>query len=260
MKIKILRGGHRGKWYHNTDNIGKEFRVNENDDKRFRTIGGYWVDKDDCVITELPESFCVKRCDDDKWKKYIKWFNRLSNKKGKYKGTVRLYYGFTDKNFEGDFSDKPFGTEIRIDDMIKHIDFYSEPMVLESEEDKMETQKLTRQGLKEIHSIACDNWKKALESWSKRNLFEDYIELSESEVRDMFDACSKEQKLIVSKYLKHTNYSIDIEKLNFTDNYLMEIRNSGEYKHKAFWLSDEYHWEIKIDSDEDICLIPTKKK
>ena len=31
------------------------------------------------------------------------------------------------------------------------------------------------------------------------------------------------------------------------------------YKDKAFFLSDDYNWEIKTDSDGTLCLIPTKK-
>ena len=42
---------------------------------------------------------------------------------------------------------------------------------------------------------------------------------------------------------------------------MIEIRNRYEYCDKAFWLNDVYfNWEIKKDSSNNLCLIPTKKK
>ena len=345
MKIKILRGD-RGKWYHNTDNIGREFGVKEYYEYsllRFNIKGGYRVDEDDCVITELPESFCVKRCDDeDKWMKYIQWLNKNcgSDFGGGIGNTIVPYYGVNVK-FKGWFGNFPFGTEIHIDDIIKHIHFYSEPMVLESEEefdmstnegrlayarkyypigtkyvpldyktgdtypqstvsrnepyitnnpyancysdivagngfiyvdkfdkwaeiikkeDTMETQKLSRKGLKEIHSIACSAWKEALEHYGTRNPLEDYIELTQNEVDAMFLACTKEQLPIVSKYLKKDDGSVDVKTLHLRDNHLIAIRQTGEYKHKAFGLNTEYDWILNFDNEGGLCLIPTKKK
>ena len=339
MKIKILRGD-RGRWYHNTDNIGKEFCVIEYWDSstiRFRVEGGYWVDKDDCVITELPESFCVKRCDDtEKWKKYIKWLNKTYYRT--FGGYTHTFYGVIDNRngLTASNDESSFGTEIHIDDIIKHIHFYSEPMVVESEEEfdmttnegriayaikhypigteykpltsrgtyfckplniefeprfsnvygdikgngdgliysngkwaqiikevkeeKMETQKLSRKGLKEIHSVACSNWKGKLEGMGIRNTLEDYIEVTQNEVDEMFKACTKEQLPIVSKYLKQDDGSVDLETLCLRDNEFLTIRNCFEYTNKAFWLNDKFNWEIKKDSDDELCLIPTKKK
>lgn len=39
----------------------------------------------------------------------------------------------------------------------------------------------------------------------------------------------------------------------------MQIRGSGEYKNKAFFLDNCYNWEIIKDSGGTLCLIPTKK-
>ena len=346
MKIKILRGD-RGKWYYNTDNIGKEFRDIEyigSSSFRFLIKGSYWVDKDDCVITELPESFCVKRCDDnnrDDWNKYLQWLNKQKNYPIPMFGGVDRYkyYGVNGENLHSDYL-YPFGTEIHIDDIIKHIDFYSEPMVIESkeefdlttlegriyyvrkhypigtkfiplnsdgipfysikkidytpryfgscieggfgyiyangkwaeiinevkEETKMETQKLSRQGLKEIHSVACGGWKEILEKYGTTNPLEDYIELTQEQVDTMFNSCTKEQLPIVSKYLKQDDGSVDLSKIAcevYLDSQraMIEIRNRYEYCDKAFWLNDVYfNWEIKKDSNDNLCLIPTKKK
>lgn len=41
---------------------------------------------------------------------------------------------------------------------------------------------------------------------------------------------------------------------------LIEIRNSGPLKHKAFWLSQEFDWKIQDDNTGSLCLIPTLKQ
>jgi hypothetical protein len=135
------------------------------------------------------------------------------------------------------------------------------------EEKVMETQKLSREGLKEIHSVACSSWKNVLESYGSRNPLENYVELTQIEVDKMFAACTETQLPIVSKYLKQDDGSIDLNRCNkdsegFTiqgDDFL-KIRNFGEYKYKSFYLDSMYNWEIKNDSSGILCLIPTKKK
>lgn len=39
----------------------------------------------------------------------------------------------------------------------------------------------------------------------------------------------------------------------------IDIRESGNYEDKAFWLSDQYDWELKIDNENYQVLIPTRK-
>lgn len=264
MKVKILESSG---WYKNF--VGSEFEVDEYEIHapyiRFRVKNNGWTYNDHCVITELPESFCVKRCDDiEKWNKYVYWLNKTY--RWGFNGLLRKYYGYI--NECGSFSDdEPFGTEIHIDDMIKHIDYmvrhikgggqFSKESQLTV---KMNTQKLSRKGLKEIHSIACSTWKNTLEQYGLRNPLEDYIELSQKEIDTMFLACTKDQLPIVSKYLKQDDGSVDLSGYGISYSNIIEIRKSGEYEDKSFWLSESYNWEIKKDSIGKLCLIPTKKK
>jgi hypothetical protein len=133
------------------------------------------------------------------------------------------------------------------------------------EEDRMKTQKLSRKGLKEIHSVACTRWKEALEHYGTRNPLEDYIELSEQEVETMFKECTKEQLPIVSKYLKQDDGSIDLtniknDRSGFILNKQYIIRQDViEYDKKSFWLNNDLNWEIKIVNNLPR-LYPTKKK
>jgi len=286
MKIKILSSAMKTFWY--SDRIGEELIICSYDihdrDNSFKSCELiHYIRNSDCTITELPESFCVKICDDiEKWNKYIKWLNKT------YKSTIDgdefYHYGVFKKGVV--FSDTSFGTEIHIDDMIKHIDYMESQQHIKGgeqfskesqliakmdkiikEEKNMETQKLSRQGLKEIHSIACSSWKNVLEQSGSRNPLEDYIELTQEEVNKMFNACTKEQLPIVSKYLKQDDGSVDVTKFNvsgkgFCDNnhYIIRDREIGKYKRKSFLLSSQYSWEFREDELCQLCLMPTKKK
>jgi len=269
MKIKILKPSD---WYKHF--VGSEFEVDyyeeiSSTNLRFRVEDNGWVYIDHCVITELPESFCVKRCDDDNrddWNKYLQWLNKQKNFP-MFGGVDRYkYYGINGEKLHSDYL-YPFGIEIHIDDMIKHIEYMErhikggEQFHKESQLTvKMNTQKLSRQGLKEIHSIACSSWKITLEGWGSRNPLEDYIELSQKEIDMMFNASDNNQKSILSKYLKQDDGSVDLSDLNISLNKIIDIRKSGEYENKSFWISESYNWEIKKDSIGKLCLIPTKKK
>ena len=285
MKVKILKSKNKTTWY--TNMINQVIDVNYDIQYIRRSFTGkdgvHCLFNDDIVITELPESFCVKRCDDvEKWKKYIKWLNKTYNKE--YYDNVGTYYG-CDMGSCWHLA-TPLGTEIHIDDMIKHIDYMEsqqhinggEQFSKESqliakmdkilkEETNMNTQKLSRKGLKEIHSVACPTWKTNLENYSKRNTLEDYIVLTNIEVDHMFNSCTKEQLPIVSKYLKQDDGSVDVTKFTLSgkgfcdDNfYIIRDREWGEYKKQSFLLSERYDWEIKTDDVGQLCLIPTKKK
>jgi len=326
MKVKILKG-EIGCWYVHADCLGKEFEIESVDyDKdsnaRFGARHNGWIYDEDCVITELPESFCVKRVSySQKWEKYIDWLRNKYDRN--LDGYINIYYGVKDEYSFG--KDKPFGIEINIDDIIKHIDLYSEAMPIESEEEvkedltivdgvklevgqsyylrykhsvqsewvlcritritdhghawsdtkggiitngsydvktieefenksKMGTQKLSRKGLKEIHSVACSNWKGKLEGMGIRNSLEDYIEVTQNEVDEIFKACTKEQLPIVSKYLKQNDGSVDLSKIRydnsgalFGDTYLLRHDDILHLinQTKSFWLNNDYDWKIK---------------
>ena len=359
MKIKILKSDG---WYKSY--VGTEFEVDgyhltSSADLRFSVFNHGWIYSCDCVITELPESFCVKKSDDvEKWRKYINWLNKTYG--SEFDGNHWEYYGIWENGFY--CNDKPFGTEIHIDDMIKHIEYmesqqhikggeqiYKESQLISKmdkefdlttdegrlayakkyypigtkyeplncdgkvyysrlelnadfkpriwvtdtsdnrgievsevgliyhektnrwaeiikEEKNMETQKLSRQGLKEIHSVACSSWKETLEQFGRRNPLEDYIELTQEEINIMFDACTKEQLPIVSKYLKKDEGSVNFndisgDEYNLNGRQLIGKRVIGQYQNKSFYLdSHKFDWEIRKDDYGELCLIPTKKK
>jgi hypothetical protein len=128
----------------------------------------------------------------------------------------------------------------------------------------MEKQRLSRQGLKEIHSVACTGWKEILEKYGTTNPLEDYIELTQAQVDTMFNSCTKDQLPIVSKYLKQDDGSVDVSHCIGTSEAIHDmfgVRMYGEYNKKAFSLNThKYDWQLGLDSEGVLCLIPTKKK
>jgi hypothetical protein len=133
------------------------------------------------------------------------------------------------------------------------------------EEIVMETQRLSRQGLKEIHSIACSAWKRTLEEWGNTNPLEDYVELTQEQVDNIFKACTKEQLPIVSKHLKQDDGSVDVSNVTYNENgallgYKYIIRHNAITSiTNGFWLNPDFNWEVKMISDT-LFLVPTKKK
>ena len=83
--------------------------------------------------------------------------------------------------------------------------------------------------------------------------FDDYVELTQEEVDNIYKSFSDENLKIVSKYLKLDDFSVCI-----VDKKDIRIRKVGKYEMKGFTLNPIYNWEIKKDDNGDICLIPSK--
>ncbi len=62
----------------------------------------------------------------------------------------------------------------------------------------MKTQ-ITREELKKIFDIACNEWKPKIEEFAKRTPFEKTVDFTEKEVNTMIGACTDAQLPIVSK-------------------------------------------------------------
>lgn len=60
---------------------------------------------------------------------------------------------------------------------------------------------IKRSQLKEIHTIACADWKTKIEKLAGRNSLEDEITLTDNEVLDMFNASDENQKKTLRKFL-----------------------------------------------------------
>ena len=74
---------------------------------------------------------------------------------------------------------------------------------------------------------------------------------------------NKDKSVDLSKY-RLPVYTSDIVKsgnLLLPSSLPLQVRIGGKYKDKGFWLSDNYNWEIKQDSECEtwLVLVPTLK-
>jgi hypothetical protein len=82
-------------------------------------------------------------------------------------------------------------------------------------------------------------------------------------LQELFPEVFKDEEYFNLRELSDNLIIFDHQKskdAGFSGNEFMQIRNSGEYEGRAFYLSDEYDWQLKTDNDDSFCLIPTKKQ
>lgn len=96
------------------------------------------------------------------------------------------------------------------------------------------------------HAAACSSWKQQIEEQFP-DLFKKEVDLLKLKVNT---SLSDKHKIFTTESV--------IDAVNHS--HLLEIRNYGKYAGKAFWLSNEFNWEIKYDENKMMCLVPTKEK
>ena len=127
-------------------------------------------------------------------------------------------------------------------------------------QNNMKTNSISRTDLGNIYDIACNTWKTKLEKLGSRNPFSGTIELTQSEVDEMFKAATSDQRPTLVNIFGEQSNSVDLTGFKFDDgSSILAVRGFGEYKNKGFYLNDDYNWEIVKDSFYDLVLIPTRK-
>jgi hypothetical protein len=131
-------------------------------------------------------------------------------------------------------------------------------------QNNMKTNTISRTDLGKIHNIACPTWKTKLEKLGSRSPFSGTIELTQSEVDEMFKAATSDQRPVLVNIFGEQSNSVDLTELNdikyeINDNDLLAVRLVGEYRDKGFYLNRKYNWEIVKDSLDQLVLIPTRK-
>jgi hypothetical protein len=124
--------------------------------------------------------------------------------------------------------------------------------------------------LEQIHNVACSTWKSKIAELTLRNPFGELIELTQTEVDEMFAAATESQRrTLVGVFGEPTN-AVDLSndevdglgmyrRNGHEDNALIAVRSRGEYRDKAFYLNSKFNWEIAKDREGLICLVPTRK-
>ena len=128
----------------------------------------------------------------------------------------------------------------------------------------MKTQTITKENLKKIHDVACNDWKKKLEGYANRKPFDSEIELTEDEIDEMFAASDANQKQVLSKFFvkerkgimgKVTSYKTACEVLGISsetkrtpferlciiikalnEGWWPDFKNSSEYKYWNYFI------------------------
>ncbi len=237
---KYIKGNEYTGWY--TSNF-EEFFDYKKEEKEFN----------------LPNSFCVKKPEGFKsiWYDYINWLNKTYNVN--YGGDKNAWYGI-DSSIFPTHKFSPFGTELTLEEITKYLKQKDT-----KKEVTMEKQTITREALKEIHDIACTEWKMVIADLARTSPFGD-IELEQDEVDRMIKACTPEQLAVVLKYLKRRDDgSVDLTAIRElalcdTSGQLVYVAQNGNYKDKAFRLATKLDWRIQLDNEGFLCLIPTKPK
>lgn len=82
---------------------------------------------------------------------------------------------------------------------------------------------ITRQELKEIHDIVCQDWKTKLENYAKANPFSESISFTEEQIQEGISACNSEQLILVKKIFDIKDTWEDIKTIDDACKQLGEI-------------------------------------
>jgi hypothetical protein len=131
-------------------------------------------------------------------------------------------------------------------------------------QNNMKTNTISRTDLGKIHNIACSTWKTKIENLGSRNPFSGTIELTQSEVDEMFKAATPSQRPTLVNIFGEQSNQIDLTELSTIEykingRCILAVRSMGDYKDKGFYLDDAFKWEIVKDNYGQTVLIPTRK-
>lgn len=213
---------------------------------------------------KLPSSFCVKSdLSHPRWKEFIRWFNDRYH--WHFQGTTSYgYYGI-----DADGSVVCYTHTTGFKNIYSIDEFFNMIEEKPTEEVVSHWTFVPKTDLKKIYDVACNTWKEKIVKYAEREPFDTHSRLSVEEVDEMFNAATKDQKVVLEAVFGTRDKSIDLSqwKLSelgkgFHDAYNRSglfIRSYGEYENKAFWLNTSYNWEFKTDVGGDTLLVPTRK-
>jgi hypothetical protein len=128
-------------------------------------------------------------------------------------------------------------------------------------------QTISRSNLKAIHGKVCSKWQAVIEDKLKENIFDESIFVPNDLLIEAFKEADLDQTKLLLKYFyqplesKEVNmeeWIKDIKLFRKSCRELIDVRDSGKYGGKAFYLTSDFKWEIKADECGVQCLIPTK--
>lgn len=194
---------------------------------------------------ETPEKWCIRGCKElEEWQ-----LNDMGDKcEVSFTYYSRFYYTDDTDLIIWDYRHViPNGyTEITFEEFKRKI----------PKKEKMKEKLVKKSDLAKIHEVACPDWKTKIVSLALRNPFADYVELIKTEIDEMFNAATPAQLPVLEEIFGKQDKSVDLKNFKLTSN-ILDVRDSGEFYQKAFYLSNKFKWELKKDSCGVLVLIPT---
>lgn len=116
------------------------------------------------------------------------------------------------------------------------------------------THTISKKQLKEIHDVACYDWKSKIKAYASEDPFSDIIAFTEAEVKAMFDTATPEQRVVLrSIFVDYgKNKSIDNLKSDLkyfqadggTDESLIALEKNS-INNNRFWLNSGFTWTLE---------------
>jgi hypothetical protein len=156
----------------------------------------------------LPQ-YWVVQCDttNPNWKKVINYLYETHGEKwgGDCDGS---YYGY-----DGSAGYGGTNTYGRLSSFLNNPTLLTIEQFIELTSKKENMNKVNKSDLGKIHNVACSTWKSRLETYAQRNPFDDSIELSDSEIDEMFAAATSSQIPVLVSILGERREKIDFNRI-----------------------------------------------
>lgn len=209
-------------------------------------------------VKTLPKSFACKNTDDVLWKKYIAWFNEKSGCDVTGFQT-NGHYGFNNTSNAADVYTSPENI-IKHFDVILSLEEWDEIVNETKTETKVMNKTVKKSDLKKIYDVACLTWQGKIEKLATRNPFGDDVELTQSEIDEMFKAADSSQTKVLEevfgKQQKGLDFRSDDINLKVDGIPVFSGKNTPSReafiglpydadKKDSFYLNPNYNWTLK---------------
>lgn len=213
----------------------------------------------------LPDRWCVKGC-----KEVIDWFNLKTNSKY-YNGMSHIWHFCYPNTDNGDgykvgYHLTKTGTEITLEQFLKHV----------VKKEIMQKQTISRKNLLTLYKgSTCDDWRNRIKIYLVNSATENEdftMEINDDDLQYAIENATTSQKaliktigveLVVSKSVDLTSRGAetgnDVTVKGTGLPVEICIRSGAEFAKTSFYLDEAFDWELKRDSSNTLCLIPTKK-
>jgi hypothetical protein len=222
------------------------------------------------IKSNFPTKWTIQPTNETESVAVLTWFNANGERKYGPGDEMDYYWHFpayepTNHCLRGRIFDSSY-TEITFAEFQEHVlketHIKTQPMT--------KTYQVKKSELEQIHHVACGEWKTRIAELTLRNPFGDGIELTQTEVDNMFAAATESQRPVLVGVFGEPNTEIDLSNAEFDGLLLFEragtasstmisVRLGGELQNKAFYLNSNFTWEIKEDARGETCLVPTRK-